>query len=172
MAHADIDPAAPPARRIGALVYLEDPDGRVLLVQPTYKEGGVYQLPGGGAHADQPSYEAAERELLEETGLSLQVTGVVVAGDWVPARAAQAEGYNTVYTIGRQLTPAEAAQAAIPEPARDELSDLRFVALADVDELCAPYQSRRIHEAQSAVAAGRVLPVLRLGERARDRDAA
>lgn len=168
MAHSDIDPTNQPGRRKGCLTYLEDPAGNVLLVQPTYKVGGVWHLPGGAAHENEAPWEAAERELAEETGLNLTVTGIVVAGDWVPAKPGQNEGYNTVYTIGRRLTPAEAAQAAVPETAREELAGLRFVPLAELDEVCAPQQARRIREAAVAVADGRVLPVLHLGERARD----
>ncbi|MDT0266738.1 NUDIX hydrolase [Streptomyces sp. DSM 44915] len=162
-AHAEIDPALPPRRRSGNLVLVQDARGDVLLVRPTYRRGR-WQLPGGGADADEPPHEAAQRELLEETGLTVPVTGVV-ALDYVPARDGQAEGYNTVFTIGRRLTASEAAAVAIPEAARAELDALRFVRPERLDDYGTPQQVRRIRSSLSAVEEGRVLPILVLGAR-------
>ena len=42
-------------------------DGRVLLVR--HRGSHKYSLPGGGVHSSERSYQAAMRELREETGL-------------------------------------------------------------------------------------------------------
>ncbi|MFA5064706.1 MAG: NUDIX domain-containing protein [Dehalococcoidia bacterium] len=52
-------------RKRGVAVVLRQ--GRVLLVRDRGKH--KYSLPGGGAHDNERSYEAAARELYEETGL-------------------------------------------------------------------------------------------------------
>lgn len=75
------DPKTPPRRRIGALVLVRDPLGRVLLVEPHYKGG--WMLPGGGVRKDEPAVEAALRHLEIETGLKVSIT-YYVAVDQVP----------------------------------------------------------------------------------------
>ncbi|GLF97253.1 NUDIX domain-containing protein [Streptomyces yaizuensis] len=162
MAHADIDPATPPRRRIGAVVLVQNEHGHVLLVKPNYKPGWV--LPGGGAHAGETIADAAARELAEETGLALKPTNYLVL-DQVPANGetGSAEGLNVVLA-GGTLTPEEAAVVAIPEAARAELEDLRWVPLDQLDTYTQPYQERRIRAALDARERGDCLPLLLLGE--------
>ncbi|GLF97314.1 NUDIX hydrolase [Streptomyces yaizuensis] len=162
MAHADIDPTAPPRRRIGAVVLVQDPISRILLVKPTYKDG-AWQLPGGGAHASESIADAAARELAEETGLRLKLTHAVVI-DQVPANPATgtAEGFNFVFD-GGVLTGPEAEAAAIPDTARAELEDLRWVAPSELVTYVLPYQERRIRAALHAQGRGDSLPPLVFG---------
>ncbi|GLF97478.1 NUDIX hydrolase [Streptomyces yaizuensis] len=151
-----------PRRRIGAVVLVQDPAGRILLVKPTYKPG--WQLPGGGARAGEAVTDAAARELAEETGLRLRVSRFLVL-DQVPANpdTGSAEGFNVVCD-GGTLTPAETEAAAIPDTARAELEDLRWVPPAQLGEYVRPYQERRIRAALEIRAGGTSLPLLLLGE--------
>ncbi|MGC1215395.1 MAG: NUDIX domain-containing protein [Micromonospora sp.] len=67
-------------RRIGAYGLCRE-DGRVLLVRGSAAADfpGVWQLPGGGLrHAEHPE-AAVVRELAEETGLAVEVTGLQAA---------------------------------------------------------------------------------------------
>lgn len=67
-------------RRIGAYGVCRDGE-RVLLVRNSALAGfpGVWQLPGGGLeHAEHPAH-AVVREVAEETGLTVEVTGVQAA---------------------------------------------------------------------------------------------
>ena len=57
-----------PRKRMGSAVLLRDRDGRILLVEPTYKD--YWELPGGVVEADESPYDAAVRELAEELGLA------------------------------------------------------------------------------------------------------
>jgi protein-L-isoaspartate O-methyltransferase/8-oxo-dGTP pyrophosphatase MutT (NUDIX family) len=73
--------------RVGACVgvLFRDVAGRVLLVEPTYREDDALLLPGGSVEADGESpREAAEREVAEELGVFLPV-GRVLAVDWTAA---------------------------------------------------------------------------------------
>lgn len=66
-----LDPAWVPIRLRGA-VYLEK-DGKVLLVYDPVYRGGCWTLPGGGVEFEEGIIDAAEREVLEETGLTIRV---------------------------------------------------------------------------------------------------
>lgn len=162
MAHSDIDLKNPLRRRIGAVVIVLDPDDRVLLVKPTYKEG--WQLPGGGVHAGESVADAAARELKKETGLIRRITHFVGL-DQVPANpeTGAAEGYNVV-CFADTLSDNEARSVSVLAETAHELSECRFVGADDLDDYAFPYQARRIREALSAIKRGQELPLLVYGE--------
>ncbi|MEV6691576.1 NUDIX domain-containing protein [Micromonospora sp. NPDC051196] len=74
-------------RRVGAYGVLRDADGRILLVRGSERADfpRVWSLPGGGLeHAEHPA-QAVLREVAEETGLAVEVTGLrAVVADVVP----------------------------------------------------------------------------------------
>ncbi|MFF8679592.1 NUDIX domain-containing protein [Streptomyces sp. CA-100214] len=66
----------------GAAALFRDADGRVLLVEPNYREG--WALPGGTIESDdgETPRQGAWRETLEEIGLDVRL-GRLLAVDWV-----------------------------------------------------------------------------------------
>lgn len=68
---------ATPGYRVGVLVVLRRPDGRVLLVDQPYVAG--WALPGGDLKRHESLAEGAGRELREELGLELDVPTPVLA---------------------------------------------------------------------------------------------
>ncbi|MFJ2744693.1 NUDIX domain-containing protein [Streptomyces sp. NPDC087440] len=66
----------------GAAVLFRDEEGRVLMVEPNYREG--WALPGGTVESDtgESPREGARRETLEEIGLDVE-PGRLLAVDWV-----------------------------------------------------------------------------------------
>ncbi|GHB46811.1 ADP-ribose pyrophosphatase [Streptomyces xanthochromogenes] len=70
----------------GAAMLFRDAEGRVLLVEPNYREGWV--LPGGTVESDtaETPRRAARRETLEEIGLDVE-PGRLLAVDWVHGAA-------------------------------------------------------------------------------------
>ncbi len=67
-------------KRVSAKVLLRDEVGRVLLVDPSYKED--WDLPGGMAEANESPRAAAEREVREELGVTIKADRMLVV-DWV-----------------------------------------------------------------------------------------
>ncbi|WP_431035822.1 NUDIX domain-containing protein [Streptomyces sp. P6-2-1] len=71
------DPAAPRPNSlvVAASAFVSDGEGRVLLQRRA--DSGLWALPGGGMEAGESLPEAAVREVREETGLVVEVTGIV-----------------------------------------------------------------------------------------------
>jgi 8-oxo-dGTP diphosphatase len=74
-------------RRIGAYGLCRSPDGSVLLARASVRADypGLWQVPGGGLDQGEHPDEAVAREFLEETGLTVSVSGVRAAvSDVIP----------------------------------------------------------------------------------------
>jgi 8-oxo-dGTP pyrophosphatase MutT (NUDIX family) len=71
------EPDAPPANSVvpSANVVVVNDDGRILLIRRT--DNGNIALPGGGMDLGESITQAAVREVKEETGLDIEVTGLV-----------------------------------------------------------------------------------------------
>ncbi|MEU6989214.1 NUDIX hydrolase [Streptomyces sp. NPDC046465] len=167
MTHADLDPANPPRRHIGAVVLIRNRHGDVLMVRPKYKhadEQQGWQLPGGGVHEGETVAAGAVRELFEETGVKRHITHALVI-DQVPASedGSSAEGYNIVVD-GGVLDPDPAAAVTLPQSAADELSALQWVPMGRLDTLAFPYQAARVRAAARAHDFGMRLPLYQRGE--------
>ncbi|MGW5863021.1 NUDIX domain-containing protein [Streptomyces sp. NPDC055239] len=70
----------------GAAALFRDSRGRVLLVEPNYRDG--WALPGGTIESDEGETprQGARRETAEEIGLDVEL-GALLAVDWVPGSA-------------------------------------------------------------------------------------
>jgi ADP-ribose pyrophosphatase YjhB (NUDIX family) len=71
------DPAAPHANSIvvGATAFVLDADARVLLIRRT--DNGLWALPGGAQDIGEFVADTAVRETREESGMDIEVTGIV-----------------------------------------------------------------------------------------------
>lgn len=102
----------------GAMLF--DSAGRLLILKPTYKSG--WTLPGGAMEADgETPWEGCQREVLEETGLSV-TTGSLAAVDCRPAKARTKLSLRYLFDCG---TLSEAEIASIRLQA-EEISDFQF----------------------------------------------
>ena len=99
--------------KVAAAVLVER-EGRVLLVRRVNEPfRGLWTLPAGFVNGGEDPAQAAERECLEETGLSVRVTRVhnVVAGKEHPRGADFVIVYHAE-VVGGELAPADDADAA------------------------------------------------------------
>ena len=112
--------------KVAAAVLIED-EGRVLLVRRANEPfRGLWTLPAGFINGGEDPAEAAARECLEETGLSVQVTRVldIISGREHPRGA----DFIIVYqasVLGGELRPDDDADAAAWF-GRDKLPQLAF----------------------------------------------
>jgi 8-oxo-dGTP pyrophosphatase MutT (NUDIX family) len=132
-----------PRKRMGAGALLTDERGRVLLVEPTYKD--YWEIPGGAVEADESPYTALVRELKEELGLPVQ-PGRQLVTDWVPPRPDRTEGLMLLYD-GGMLTPEQTAQIQLPD---DELRSWAWCTEQEADERLSELLARRISAAIQA----------------------
>nr|WP_240942567.1 NUDIX hydrolase [Planosporangium thailandense] len=132
---------------MGSAALLRDHDGRILLVEPTYKD--YWELPGGAVDGDESPYEAVTRELKEELGLTLTL-GRLLAVDWVPPCAGRTEGVMFVYDGG---VLNRAATDAIRLPA-EELRGWAWSTPDEAQQRLSPLLARRAAAAVDAVSGG------------------
>ncbi|WP_116949479.1 NUDIX domain-containing protein [Jiangella endophytica] len=134
---------------MAAAVLFSDAGGRVLIVEPTYKDH--WELPGGLVEADESPLAAARREVREELGLD-RPPGRLLVVDWVPPRPERPEGLTLLFDGG--LLP-ESATAAVVLPA-DELRGWAFCPVPEAARLLSPLLSRRVAAALAARTTGTV----------------
>lgn len=76
-------------QRIAMKALIVDDEGKVLLLREadTYEEGtniGRYGLPGGRINPGEPFMDGLNREIMEETGLTVTIGKPVYVGEWFP----------------------------------------------------------------------------------------
>ncbi|WP_333777081.1 NUDIX hydrolase [Streptomyces sp. IBSBF 3136] len=132
----------------GAATLFRDAEGRVLLVEPNYREG--WALPGGTIESDdgETPRQGARRETLEEIGLDRE-PGRLLTVDWVrgPGRPPLVA---YVYD-GGVLTGAEFEAIRLQEA---ELLSWRLVGRADIPEHLPGALGRRVLAALDVLAEG------------------
>jgi 8-oxo-dGTP diphosphatase len=132
-----------PRKRVAAGVLFRDHDGRVLLVEPVYKD--YWEIPGGCVEADESPYAAAVRELQEELGISV-VPGRLLVVDWVPPRPGRTEGVVFVYD-GGVLDQAREAAIHLSE---GELRSWAWSTAAEAEARLSDLLARRVQAARRA----------------------
>jgi 8-oxo-dGTP diphosphatase len=136
-------------KRMAATAFLRDEQGRVLLVNPSYKE--LWDLPGGAVEADESPHAACRREVAEELGLD-RPPGPILAVDWVAPRPERPEGLLVVYD-GGVLPEAEISRIVLAD---GELTEFAFVSADEVAARVTPLLARRAASCLEALAAGTV----------------
>lgn len=71
------DPTAPEANSIAVAVsaFVQDDEGRILMIRRT--DNGLYSIPGGQVEPGEKLTQSAAREVNEETGIDITVTGLI-----------------------------------------------------------------------------------------------
>jgi 8-oxo-dGTP pyrophosphatase MutT (NUDIX family)/predicted kinase len=134
----------PTAATLAAGVLLFDDQGRVLLVDPTYKPG--WEFPGGVVEPGEAPARGGMREVAEELGVELERTPALLVVDWEPPKPPAFGGMRLLFDGG--VLPAEQhLRLRLPG---DELRDWRFVTEAEAETLLPPQRRARLHWALRA----------------------
>ena len=136
-------------KRMAASAFFRDRQGRVLLVNPVYKQ--TWDLPGGAVEAEESPHAACRREVVEELGLD-RPPGRVLAVDWVPSRPERPEGLIVVYD-GGVLSEADIEEIVLAD---GELEGFAFLTGDEATSLVTPLLARRVASCLAALAAGTV----------------
>ncbi|MEV8627474.1 NUDIX domain-containing protein [Streptomyces sp. NPDC051079] len=132
----DPDAPEPNSLVVAASAVVVDAGGRVLLQRRT--DNGLWALPGGGMDMGDSLPGAAVREVREETGLEVEITGLV--GTYTDPRhvIAYSDG-----EVRRQFNVCFTARAVGGSHAlSDESTELRFVAAAELPALAMHHTQR------------------------------
>jgi ADP-ribose pyrophosphatase YjhB (NUDIX family) len=126
---------------LGVRGLVIDPANRVLLVRHTYVSG--YYLPGGGVERDETFAQALERELAEESNITLQASPVL----------------HAVY-LNRRVSPRDHVALYVvrdfvqsaPHIPDHEIAEARFFALDELPQDTTPATLARLDEVLNAAA--------------------
>lgn len=122
----------------GALFF--DEQGRVLLVKPTYKPG--WEVPGGVVEREESPLSAMQREVKEETSLSISQARALCI-QYIPNFDERGDRLIFVFD-GGTLSKKQIDSIVLP---KDELSELRFFTTEEVQkEIEGSYLRSRILE--------------------------
>lgn len=122
---------APPANSVvpSTTAIITDPGGRILLIRR--RDNDLWALPGGGMDLGESIQDTAVREVREETGLTVEVTGLV--GVYSNPRHVMAYDDGEVR---QQFSLCYTTRLIAGEPQIDsESTDIRWVAADEIDEL-------------------------------------
>ena len=136
-----------PAKRMGAGLQLRDAQGRVLLVEPTYKPN--WEIPGGAVDVDESPRQCVVREVGEELGIEV-APGRLLVVDYQHPEEGRTESIMFVFDGG----VVDAAWTGRIALAADELHRWRLVALDELSALAIPRLCRRIDHAVAAARDG------------------
>lgn len=124
---------------------------QVLLVKPSYRPDGTWEIPGGGLEEGEDPWQAACREIAEELGLEI-TPGRLLAVDWVPAQPDGRPALANYLFDGGLLSAVEAEQQIRLDPG--ELSGWRFASPGEWTEMLPEHMVRRVRACVTALADG------------------
>lgn len=111
-------------------IALRNDEGRVLLAR--HVEGNVWLFPGGAIEPGETPADAAVREMWEETGLLVRLTGLVGVFGGPEFIVQYRNGHRTSYVTS---TFEAAVLEASAEPDPSEVLEVRFVSEAEAGAL-------------------------------------
>jgi 8-oxo-dGTP pyrophosphatase MutT (NUDIX family) len=127
-----------PKRRAGSGALILDIDGKVLMVEPTYKH--TWEIPGGIVEQGEDPRTACHRECLEEIGLDIR-PGRLLALEHQVEPPPRGDSLMFIYDGGTLEDSAAIRLQA------EEIRSFRFVAADDLDRVTTARLARRIRQA-------------------------
>ena len=139
----------PPSGLLSGVLFT-DWEGRVLLVQPSYKP--TWEIPGGTVEEGESPRAAARREVREELGIDPTI-GSLLVFDWVPGTPSRPDGLALIYD-GGTLDDSDSRRIHLPA---GELNAYGFVDVGSAVGLLSDSLERRVLTALRARRLGRAI---------------
>jgi ADP-ribose pyrophosphatase YjhB (NUDIX family) len=136
--------AAQARKRVAVKLLIQDQAGRMLLVNPTYKE--YWDLPGGMVEANEPPKTAAIRELQEELGYTPTI-GNLLRVEWDRAHGPWDDQLILTFD-GGILTTDDVEQLRVIDP---EISEFGFFDLSHATGVLRPDIAQQLASAHYAL---------------------
>jgi 8-oxo-dGTP pyrophosphatase MutT (NUDIX family) len=140
-----------PRKWMATNILLFNSEGKFLIVKPTYRDHWL--MPGGLVDANESPTHGAIRELQEEIGLVIDKLEMVCVAYHRDDDGLKGDRVVFVFDGGLLSEP----QIGAISLGEDELSECRFVALAEALPLLGPLFEKRIPAALQARTQGRIL---------------
>lgn len=117
----------------GVRVVLQNEEGKILMVRQHHEDKDIWMVPGGGIEEGENSIDAAVREVKEETGLDIEVTGVA----WHIEEVSPERGQRFVNYMVGEITGGELGLGSDPELDADHqvLRELKFLSREEIGGL-------------------------------------
>jgi ADP-ribose pyrophosphatase YjhB (NUDIX family) len=130
-------------------VLITDPDDRLLLVKPNYRDH--WSFPGGILEASEAPHHAAARELAEELGLKTEI-GKLLVVDWA-APMGQRPSAIMYFLFDGGTTSSDDAPSIDP----DEIEDMGYFHLDQATAQLSAHSARRAQAGMSARRTGETI---------------
>ncbi len=127
----------------GVRVIVLDEENRILMVKHEHPERTVWMVPGGGIEEGESSAQAAVREVLEETGLQVEIGGLIWHVEEVSERGQRFVNFFRATVTGGQLKLGYDPELGDSEQV---LADIRFMNREEVTALENLYPEFLRHE--------------------------
>lgn len=117
----------------GVRVIVVDDEKKILMVRQHHEERDIWMVPGGGIEEGENSIQASIREVKEETGLDITITGMA----WHMEEVSQARGQRFVnYMVGK-VNGGQLNLGKDPELDDDKqvLREVAFMSKEEIDRL-------------------------------------
>ncbi|MDO5618302.1 NUDIX domain-containing protein [Kocuria sp.] len=139
-----------PTRRLASAAVIRDESGRVLLVEPNYKDG--WTLPGGTTEAGEDPRTGCFREVVEEVGLQLPEGRLLLVAHGIN-QGIWGDSVSFLYDGGQ--IPSNTTITVQEE----ELLGHEWVAPEELDSYLPPRVAERIRTAIACIADGTTVEV-------------
>lgn len=109
---------------------IPDEEGRILMVKQSHEGKEIWMVPGGGIEAGENAAEAAVREVLEETGLTIRVTRLL----WHVEEVSETRGQRFVNFFLAEKVSGTLGLGADPEFDQENqvLREVRFLSKKEI----------------------------------------
>ncbi len=118
----------------GVRVILLDEDKRMLLVRQHHEDRDIWMVPGGRIEEGENAAEAAAREVMEETGLSIALDGLLWHVEEVSSRGQRFVNFFLAHLDGEAKAPVLGTDPELAEDAQ-VLREVRFMSKEEMARL-------------------------------------